>query len=346
MGKTFFYLPSFIVLITSWGCSMNVREAYAPTNPPKVQKSLFALEQLEGHFQGNTTLMFLWPDEIKNEETGEMIPMTFAQKADSRKNIVRYDEEQKVYKELFEEAERQLNAKYDKKSSEMVAEYQNLKCYTLCDVDDFACTPDDPSNLFQDTWKQTEDEVELQTIATCQQNEKDRKGIDGEKEQEKAQAVTPLQKKAGEAAQNLLDAVGDSNFFNNLSSFEMTYGPWQVVGRCGSADPCLPPGYNHKLIVKVAFSGGVITNSAEDGAIAEVTNLKLDAENGYLNFTIPAIDFDNGNKEYGKIHFDLELSPNGQQLNVTGDIRLESNETGTIKVGRFSSSGGITPLEQ
>ncbi len=325
-------------------CSMDVKKAYAPTAPPKVEKSNFAAAQIEGSFEAGTTLMFLWPEKIWNEEAQALVPMTFSQQAESRKNIVRYSEEKDIFEAKYIEAAQALEIKYTKIKSDLVEAYRDLKCYSYCDPDDFFCEPDNPDILFQDTWKPTEDPEELEIIAQCQANEKTRENIEEEKDLEAQEKVVPLREKAGEAAQNLLNAVGDRNFFNNLASFQLKYGKLKSCYVDNSGE-CLNINEGEKgLLIRVTFSGGGFSNAMGDDSLGDVTNIQFDTENGFLTFSIPALDFEKNNEQYGEIHFDLELNPKGDQLAVVGDIRLENYESGSTRIGRFSSSGQLLPM--
>ncbi len=338
--KSFFeILVSLTFIIFLGACSLGVREAYAPTDPPSIEKGLFTTAQIEGTYSAGTTLMFLWPEKIWNEQTETYDPMTFSQKAESRKNIVRFDEEKAVYEAMYLEAAKELEAKYTKKTVDLEGKYREMLCYSMCDTDDFFCEPDNPDVLFQDTWKPTEDPEELMLIAACQENEGTRKAIESEKDTEEKQKVTPLREKAGAAAQNLLNAVGDRNFFNNLSTFEVGY----YLCEKESGGLCTDKkGGTEILLIRVSFSGGYFTTDVGDpNAFGKVTNVVLDEENGFLTFSIPAIDFDANNERYGEIHFDLELNPKGTRMTVQGDIKLDDAMTGKTRIGRFSSSGDI-----
>ncbi len=346
MNHSFNLLMSIFLAATSIACSMSVREAQAPTDPPKAEKTVFSAGQITGSFIADSTLMFLWPEKIWDENSQSLIPMTFSQRAESRKNIVRYSEEKDIYEALYIEAATALEIKYGKILLDAENIYRELQCYSLCDPEDFFCEPDNADNLFQDTWKPTEDPAELELIATCQQNEQDRRGIEEIKNQEAAQKVTPLREKAGLAAQNLLNAVGDRNFFNSLSSLEIKYG--EIAGCFVDFErECLiNSDKSFDILVRVHFSAGHFSNVVNDQSLGEISNISLDIENGFLTFTIPALDFENENTQYGNIHFDLELNVSGPQMTVVGDIKLENFDAGTIRIGRFSSSGELIPVEK
>lgn len=325
-------------------CSMDVKKAHAPTAPPSIEKSNFKSSQLLGDFTAGTTLMFLWPEKILDETSNTLVPMTFSQKAESRKNIVRFSDEKDVYEAEFLKASKELDAKYNTLLSALIESYQESKCYSLCDVEDFTCEPDNPDILFQDTWKIPVDDVEAELIQQCQANESDRKEIGADKKAEALQTVTPLQKKAGAAALALLNAVGDRNFFNDLSGFDIRYAP--LAKGCFKDGLCLKDNSGKMgMMVRVHFKGGSFSNAIDDGAIFSVSDIVLDREEGFLTFTIPAIKFEDDNRVYGEIVFDLELNPGIGTLNVVGDIRLKNFDDGTERIGRLSSSGPLVPAK-
>jgi hypothetical protein len=326
----------------------------------------FAATQIEGSFVASSTLMFLWPVTIWDEDTQSFVPMTFEQKVESRQNIVRFSVERETYEALFVEAAQALDEKYTKKLIGLEEEYRNLQCFALCDPDDFFCDPQDSSVLFQDTWKPTEDPEELVLIEVCQANERERLEVDAEKQLEAEQTVYPLRDKAGRAAINLLEAVGDRNFFDKLSGFELKYGPLKSCFLDSTSECLQAQEGEFGVLVRVLFSGGNFSNAEGDGVLGEVKNLYFDIENGFLTFQIPAIDFANDSKIYGEITFDLELTPTVElvakdcptdkdeeictpqtqtSLAVEGDVQVLDFATGETRIGRFSSSGLVQPFE-
>lgn len=351
-----------ILLLSLASCRVGVKQASVATQPPKVEKSSFSTTQIEGTFVASTSLMFLWPQDRWDEGSQSYIPLTFAEKVESRKDVVLYSDQKDLYEGQYQKAQLQLDTKWNALSETLVKDYKDLKCYSYCDPEeDFFCDPEDSTVLFQDTWvcssdvtevvlneEQSAEEVEepadsctpelKEVIKTCQANEEERRTLEAAQAVEEAELVLPLKQKAGEAALALLNAIGNRNFFDSLSSFKMIYA---LPETCSQKGFCVG---EEGLLIELKMGDIVLSNKAESDSEFGVSDVELDPINGFLTFKIPAIDFENNQTVYGEILFDLEVNSINQGLRIDGDIRVNNYETGQEAIGRFSSSGAIEPF--
>ncbi len=321
------------------GCHMGVDRAYVPTNPPQAEKSIFKSSFVEGVFVSDSLTTFLWPIDRFDENTKSFVPLSFAEKADSRTAIVRYSEEKAYYESALAAATLALDKKYEALNAELVSDYLAKECYKLCDPFDPLCAQD-PDILFQYSWKEAESEEEQATINWCIANEIERKNSEPKKKAEKIETVDPLQEKGNEATGKLAQAVGNRNFITELKGLEFYFGPLkncvEAVASClkfksGSQD----------ILIKVRFEKGSFSNGYDKESIFDVDNVQFDEKGGFLTFDIPALDFENEGREYGQFHFDLELTANDESLDISGDLTLTNFDDGSERIGRFSASGKI-----
>lgn len=346
MMKVFAPLFTTIVLVITSGCSLPMNEAYAPTSPPKVEKSNFEATQLIGQYQATTSVMFTWPIDRWDPKSESYVALSFDEKVESRSTISRLSEEKVIYEEQYKKQRPLIEAKYTKLKSDLVGFYKNNKCYSLCDPEDFACEPDNPDNYPQYTWKTPESDEEAQLIQACQKNELEQEGVDSAKAKELQEAVRP----AKEAAQGLLQAVGDRNFFNGLKDLQLRLGTFKVCvgannGPCIKADQSQPD-----TLVRITFSTSsgqdyVFSNKETDSPDYFVKNVMLDAQGGFLTFTIPAVDLERDQHVYGSIDFDLELNPRGDTMHIAGDFLLSNHDEMSQRIGRFDSTGTLSDLK-
>ena len=332
-------------------CSLDVKKAVAPTNPPKVSKNLFSVKQIEGQYKTSSTpVMFLWPTDKWSEAKQAYVPLSFSEQAQSRKEIVRLSEDKAKFEGNYKKQEPLIIKKYDQKREKLIGLYKLNLCYTLCDPFDFTCEPDNPDNFPQNTWKIPENPEEELAITYCQNTQKQIEGLDSKQTEELQAALLP----ATQASFDLLAAVGDRNFFNELSTFEINYAG---VESCfvKNESPCLKLKNNQKgtlvtLLFKAVSGEDLYFSNDESGSEKisyKIENVELDKENGYLTFTMPAVDFSTVEKKiYGELSFDLELTPKTGQMTVNGDVKLMSFDTNEERVGRFNSTGNLIPLQK
>jgi hypothetical protein len=245
-----------------------------------------------------------------------------------------------LYTQKFTQLEGEINKKYDKLLVDLENEFKEKQCYSFCDPDiSLFCDPSDDSVLTVDDWVVGETPEEQALIAECQENQIQRENIGDEKEDEIDEKVEPLRQKAGEAALALLQTVGDRNYFTEITSFELFYGSFQ----CRMNEGCEKlEDAEEGTFARIGFGSTVLNNFENNNESLKLENLSLDAPNGFLQFTTPAIDFENGNKVYGQIFYDLEFIETDQGvLRLDGDIRVTDFSTGEERIGRFSSSGRV-----
>ena len=152
------FSPILVLLVTLGlsGCYLDVKDAFAPSNPPQLENVKFETANIVGKFsrfegggyrRGVSPKMFLWPKEKRDPKTGEFVPMTFDEQVEVRKNITAAADELAEFERAMEEADSALVAKYEKLKSEAVAFWKENKCYSYCSEEAFFCTPDDETNL-------------------------------------------------------------------------------------------------------------------------------------------------------------------------------------------------------
>ncbi len=331
----------FLLFLLPWGvinCSLDVKKAVAPTNPPQVEKNIFSASQVRGHYQTDgSPKMFKWPVDKWNEDKTQLLPMTFAEKVQARQTITAYSEEVELYTQEFTALEKEINLKYENKLKELENRFLTNQCYSFCDPDSLFCDPEDSSVLIVDDWKLPENEEETLAIASCQENQSQRENISEDFEYEINEKVEPLRIKAGQAALALLQTVGDRNYFTELTSFEFFFGPYE----CSSNKGCLLSNEveSDKIYIRLQFGDLVLTNFDGDSGDLRVYDVGFDPAQGFLVFKTPAIDFENSQSIYGEITYDLELLPGLGVLRADGDIRVKENEVDKEFIGRFSSAG-------
>ncbi len=326
------------------GCSIDVKKANAPTDPPKVAKSFFSSSQIVGHFRASAPVMFLWPVDRWDEAAQAFVPLSFSEQAEVRKNIVKASEDKAFYEAEFFATEKQLDEKYLGLQESLKQEYVADRCYALCDPFELSCFPGKPETFFQDAWIDTDDPEELALIEKCIANENERRGLEADQTEEEEVILDPIEAKMIAANESLLATVGNRNFFNDFTTLELVYGP---VASCEVVpNDCLDidPGQTG-LVVKVLFTGGGFSNVLNSGQDHQISEVDFDQENGFLTFKVPLIDFADENRVTGELFFDLELNPKGKELIVGGDIRRTLYATGKTRVGRISASGPIMPIE-
>ncbi len=322
-------------------CSLEVKKAVAPSDPPQVEKSVFSASQIRGHFvTDGSPKMFMWPIYKTDEQTNQLVPMSFSEKVKTRQVITAYSEDVELYTQKFTQLEVEINKKYDKLLVDLENEFKQKQCYSFCDPEiSLFCDPSDDSVLSVDDWVVGETPEEQAIIAQCQENQTQRENIDDEKEDEIDEKVEPLRQKAGQAALALLQTVGDRNYFTEITSFELFYGPIQCIKNegCETAE-----GAEDRTFARIEFGSTVLNNFKNNDEALKLENLSLDASNGFLQFTTPLLDFENDNSVYGEIFYDLEFIETDQGvLRLDGDIRVKDFSTGEERIGRFSSSGSV-----
>lgn len=307
------------------GCHVGVNKAYAPTKPPVANAPEFKASQLLGHYQADSPKMFLWPTTKQNAK-GVWVPMTMEEKLVARQTIGAKSDDMKTYSDQISQLEKELNSKFTLKQVELEKSFTEMQCYSYCDPDDFLCDPEDSSVLFVDTWKVTEVPEEIQIIATCQANQEERQGFESEKDI----ALEPLQESLKTAVEELLGAIGDSNYYEGIQGFQLNYNPGLESGNA----------LNIQLNFKFGDSKMELTNSVGGG----ITHVEFDAVNGYLSFETAGMVPGSSKIDPKQIlKYDLEIAFDGaDDLRVEGDIKLIDKKTHSEKIGRFSSSGKIS----
>ncbi len=319
-----FLLLSLTLVI---GCSFDVNPAYAPANPPVVEKTQFQSASLVGEYQviGNPTLFF-WPIDRLDEASQQYVPLSFEEKVLSRMRITRLSEEVEFYSAQIEPLEIELKNKYEVEQKQLEATFTQSLCYSYCDPDDFLCDPTDSTVLMVDEWMVSDDQAVQETILTCQENQNQRVAIKKLWDNEKQEKIIPIQQKAGASALALLQTIGDRNYIADLSQFSFKVDP-----------------DNKNLIeIDITYAGRSFSNiKNQSDFLIEVLN--FDFNNGFLTIQMPWLNSQDNNAIIGQMTFDLEMVFLNKLLRVDGDFKTESLE-GEIKIGRFSSKGQIKPL--
>lgn len=330
-----------LLMVLFASCSLEVKKAIAPTDPPQVEKNVFSASEIRGHYQTDgSPKMFKWPVEKWNSDETRLIPMSFSEKVYARQLITGYSEDVETFTLQYTEMEQSIVQKYETLSKDLESDFLANRCYSYCDPDSLFCDPSDDSVLEVDDWKVGETEEEAAIISSCQENQSQRENIDDDFDREIEQKVQPLRIKAGEAALALLQTVGDRNYFDEITSFEFFYGPYLCLeGEGCRRDEALK---NDNVYVRIKFGELVLTNFEGNTNELRVYDLQLDPSQGFLVFKTPAIDFENSNTVYGEITYDLEFISGNNMLRVDGDIRVLENQSKTEKIGRFSSAGQLT----
>ena len=331
------------------GCSLDVRKATAPTNPPKVTKSDFNVSQITGRFeQTGAAKMFLWPVNICDDNEENCRPMTFEEKVVARQKITAFADDLTLWEERAEDAEIELETKYTKLKKDLAEWSLTNKCYSLCVPDGgIFCLPDEPNLEPIDDWKEPADQAEEQLIASCQVNQNDRATIDDKKALEKQEKVIPLFENAGIAGEALLNEVGNRNFFGTLNKLEFLFGK---VNCTSEVEFCQKTKNQENLFVKTLWRPDkgedvYISNFVEKSSKWELEIIEFDKKGGFLVMKMPAVDVDRGNEVYGELTYDLEFVPDGERVKVNGDIRLLDFETNQERIGRIALSGKMNPIE-
>ena len=190
-------------------------------------------------------------------------------------------------------------------------------------------------------------------LVSCQSNQEDRNALDKNKASEKTEILDPLIEKTSKAGNELLQAVGDENYFGDFKFFQFTYGNYDCVagetvedrGDCSLRND---KGGSLVPYINVVYGDFHISNYSKNKSKYQITDIQLDKVDGYLTFKMPVVDFENDNKIIGEMVFDLEFVKDGERMKMDGDIRYTSKATGVEEIGRFASAGQMkeNPAQQ
>lgn len=334
-----------LLLLLTGACSWDPQKATAFTNPPQPVKTSFQFEEMKGNYiaTGSTT-MFLWPEHKKDEATGDLVPMTFDEKMQARKQIFELSDEYELHNSNFDAAKTAIAVKYDQKSETLIEEWKTQACYSYCDpILALFCSPDNEENLeiAEDEWTSSEDPQVQGQIAACQQNQELRNSIKAAKAQEEDKVLTPLEKLASQATANLFSLITeDEDYTDFISDFKMDIGNFT----CASDQDICQQSSEVNAYVAMNFDNQNISNYEGHQALP-ITQLSLDQQGGYMQFTMPYINPKSDQVE-GEFRFDLEFKftglektaqkITGREVKVDGDFIRVTTEG--ERVGRFSST--------
>jgi hypothetical protein len=350
-----------LIALIALSCSLPVRPTNAPTDPPKLELKSFESHWFAGQYeQLSAPKMFLWPIEIIDGSTGELRPMTLEEQAASRTKIVFSAEKIQDFESEILRVQTEINEKYDLLTLDLESEFKQNKCYSYCDPEDFIfCDPDDDSVLFIEDWiciadtPEPEDSCEpgascddtddlgpsptiqlgvrnslcvddpdeKDIVLQCQQNQEIREGLEGDKNRELSQRLTPLREQAAYHGRNFFEELGD-NYYT-----EFTFFAFKLT--------------DDEISIQLRFGDKFLSNEAQTPTQYQIYDIHLDRMEGYLSFRSPS--FDGQGQRVGEFFYDLELTfTDSTQLKVEGDVRFIQGGV-RERVGRFSSAGNMRP---
>jgi hypothetical protein len=336
-----------LILISGFGCSLEVKKASVETSPPKAQPGVFKASQLFGELTASSTpTMFLWPISQYDDLTGQLIPLSFAGQVEVRSQIAAYSDDIDLYTAKYEAAQKEIDEKYDLKAAGLVGAWKEKVCFSYCDPDDFFCDPTDETVEFVDVWKSADDPVEAPLIQACQNNQQQRKNLNNEKKAEEEQRVLPAREKAGQASLAILQTVGDRNLFLDsdqshlpvLGAFSLKTGQYS----CSLISNGCFPWQEFGVYIELTLSGQRLSNYEGEDKRFLIREVVYDQVGGFLSFKVPFRD-KQSDDFLGFIFFDLEVKEAQGKTRLDGDIRMQKD--GVERVGRFSLTGQVKPID-
>ncbi len=309
----------FLISTVCISCSLSVRSANVPSQPPVLEAKVFDSNRLVGEYnQVSAPKMFLWPTFKIDPQSGKKVPMPLAEQSVARQKIIFSAEKIQFYESAIQERVSEINQKYNLLLIDLEGEFKKMRCYSYCNPEDFIfCDPEDENVLFIDDWMVTDDPQINEAIGVCQTNQLQREGLVADKNNELENEVTPLRELAAFHGRNFFAELGD-NYYTQFTKFSF------LVSDSG-------------LSIVLEFGDLVLSNNSQLPLDLQIVDVQLDTLDGFLSFRSKAFSLDE--KVVGEIFYDLELSFNEDgSLSIQGDIRLKQ-EGQDLRVGRFSSIG-------